>query len=456
MESYPPPSSRDRSATDIAIAKHIRSIDHSNCELYSEDGFWVFDLDIIRDQLEKWRRNLPLVRLFYAVKSNPSLQLLTLLANSNIGFDCATHAELSTILSLSVPPKDIIYANPCKAPSHLRYASTTGVTKTTFDNATELRKIKTYHPTAECVLRIKLPSSTIHTTTISNMEGEEEGEKVVGLYELSKKYGVTLQESRELLALARKLELNVVGVAFHIGSGQKDYTKYASYITEARKFFALAGEFGYTFTLLDIGGGFMDDNFEIAAETINAALEAEFGGLITEGSVEVIAEPGRYVAHAAFTMATSVIAVREEDEGDSGKRMIYLADGIYSRINPAMWPGELTAMTTAVRGRRIEALAREDVDGSGSSASSDSGIEVKDIHRDEDEVGMEMKGELREYVVWGPTCDSGDMVYGSAWYPGRIEIGDWLVFKQLGAYSINLGNSFNGFRHDAKIYCVNQ
>ncbi|KAF3913276.1 hypothetical protein AA313_de0210130 [Arthrobotrys entomopaga] len=457
-------STRELSATDIAIAKHIKSIDHSNCDLYGEDGFWVFDLDVVRKNLERWNKSLPLVRIFYAVKSNPSLPLLTLLANSHTGFDCATHSELSTILSLSVPPEDIIYANPCKAPSHLRYASTTNVTKTTFDNATELRKIKAYHPTAQCLLRIKLPNNNSNNSETSppTAQNPERLNKVAGLYEFSKKYGATLDESRELLILAKKLDLNVVGVAFHIGSGQRDYTKYTAYITEARKFFTLASQVGYTFTVLDIGGGFMDDIFEVAAETINVALEREFGGLVKGGGVEVIAEPGRFFAHAAFTLATSVIAVRGEEEGGGGsdKRFIYLADGVYGRINPAMWPGELTAVTTVVRGYRVEALAKKnaaDGGGGGSSASSDSGIDVKDSGEGESgEVGMEMEGGLKEYVVWGPTCDSSDMIYESAWYPAGVEVGDWLVFKQMGAYSVNMGNSFNGFRHDAKIYCVNE
>ncbi|EPS41306.1 hypothetical protein H072_4823 [Dactylellina haptotyla CBS 200.50] len=441
------------SPTDLAIAKHIKSINHSDCELYGEDGFWVFDLDVVRHQLARWKKHLPLVRPFYAVKCNPTPRLLSLLAEPsyNLGFDCATHGEISQILSLSVPPHNIIYANPCKAPSHIRYASKVNVRKMTFDNATELYKIKTYFPDAQCVLRIKV-------TAEGCSQGSGETEVGKPMYELSKKYGVTLDGAREILTLAKRLGVDVIGLAFHVGSGQRDHRSYVHHMVEARRIWDIAAEVGYDFTLLDIGGGFMDENFEAAAETICKALEMEFGNLLRKERVEVIAEPGRYICSPAFALATSVIAVREEGEESSGKRMVYLADGIYSRINPAMWPGELMTLPVAVRGKRMKLIPRTNrASPPRSSASSDSGIELEEKEQQlEDSEGMEMQGELQEYSLWGPTCDCGDVVLESGWHPKGIEIGDWFVFKRLGAYAINMGNTFNGFGTETKLYCINE
>ena len=60
--------------------------------------------------------------------------------------------ELQAILTLGVPPERIIYANPCKQVSHLKYAARKGVELMTFDNEGELHKVKEYCPNAKYVV----------------------------------------------------------------------------------------------------------------------------------------------------------------------------------------------------------------------------------------------------------------------------------------------------------------
>jgi diaminopimelate decarboxylase len=59
-----------------------------------------------------------------------------------------------------------------------------------------------------------------------------------------------------LLDVAKQLELNVVGVSFHVGSGCSDPSVFERAIAAARSVFDIATNFGFTFCLLDIGGGF--------------------------------------------------------------------------------------------------------------------------------------------------------------------------------------------------------
>ncbi|KAK6497584.1 hypothetical protein TWF481_011991 [Arthrobotrys musiformis] len=451
-EQWPGPLSLSNvsTSTDDIITKHISSIDSAECDLYSEDGVWIVDFNIINNQLERWQRLLPRVKLFYAVKTNPDPELLKYLSSHpmKIRFDCASHSEISQILSLSVPSDDIIYANPCKAPSHIRYAAINNVKKMTFDNLTELYKIKHHFPTAECILRFKVSEPT-------PCDDPSEG----AMYELSKKYGVTIDYSREILLHAKRLGLNVVGLAFHVGSGQRNVRTYKDHIQEARRIWEIAGQVGFSFTLLDIGGGFMYSNFEKAANAVNAALDSEFGDLIERGEVDIVAEPGRYVSAPAFTLLTSVIAVKGETEDVGEKRMVYLADGFYSNLQGAYWPGELTA-PTVVRGKRLYTPKSTLPT---SSASSDSGIEVGDQIEDGDNASVDdqeggvatlMRGDLQEYTVWGPTCDCMDVVLEDALLPKGIEVGDWFVFKDLGAYSNCTRTKFNGFRMSHKTYYI--
>ena len=65
------------------------------------------------------------------------------------------------ILNLNVSPDHIIFANPIKPESHLKYAERNGVKKMTFDNTQELYHIKEYFPTARCIVRAPLECNYI-------------------------------------------------------------------------------------------------------------------------------------------------------------------------------------------------------------------------------------------------------------------------------------------------------
>lgn len=102
------------------------------------------------------------------------------------------------MLNLGVDPARILFANPCKAPRALEYARKTGVPRTTFDNLDELEKIKKYMPTAQLFLRIWANDDN-------------------ALICLSEKFGARLDSTRQLLSRAWELDLNVIGVSFHVG-----------------------------------------------------------------------------------------------------------------------------------------------------------------------------------------------------------------------------------------------
>lgn len=75
-------------------------------------------------------------------------------------FDCASQAEIESILSLGVSPDRIIFANPCKAESHIKYAASVGVNLTTFDSIDELKKMQKCHPKCDLIIRIKAPDDS--------------------------------------------------------------------------------------------------------------------------------------------------------------------------------------------------------------------------------------------------------------------------------------------------------
>lgn len=83
-----------------------------------------------------------------AVKCNDTAIVVEVLAALGASFDCASKGELAKILDLGVDPKRIIFANPCKPMSHIRFAESTKVDLITFDNETELHKMKSLYPDA--------------------------------------------------------------------------------------------------------------------------------------------------------------------------------------------------------------------------------------------------------------------------------------------------------------------
>jgi ornithine decarboxylase len=176
------------------------------------------------------------------------------MAKLGTGFDCASQAEIELVLGLGVDPSRIIYAQPCKTKSYIRYAAKEGVKLMTFDNADELYKIKALFPEAELVLRIMTDDSA-------------------SLCRLSAKFGASLDNTDKLLSMAKALDLNVVGVSFHVGSGASDPESFVKAVRDARNVFDHAAAKGFDLKLLDVGGGFEDGTFELFASVLKAALE---------------------------------------------------------------------------------------------------------------------------------------------------------------------------------------
>lgn len=229
-------------------------------------------------------------RLFYtAVKCNPDPYIIRLLASLGAGFDCASNNEIAQVLDTGgIDPSNIIFANPCKAVSFIRNAAKKGVNLMTFDNADELYKIARAHPGARCVIRVLTDDSK-------------------SLCAFGIKFGAPLVTVPGLLAKAKELNLDVVGVSFHVGSGCYDPSVYMDAIMRARAVFDMGKEAGYVFTLLDVGGGFEDARFEHAATVLTQAIDRYFPDRC---GIKIIAEPGRFYVSKAFRLAANIIARR--------------------------------------------------------------------------------------------------------------------------------------------------
>lgn len=373
----------------------------------SEDAFYVVDIQDILRKHKNWLLKMPRVQPFYAVKCNSTPIVLELLASLGIGFDCASKAEIDSILSLGVSPNNIIYANPCKTKSFIQHAANVGVDVMTFDNELELYKIRQFHPNARMVLRIKVDDS--HSVC-----------------RLGLKFGADIERVPHLLQVAKNIGVNIIGCSFHVGSGCESADAYTEAISNAKYVFELGRQLGFDMTLLDIGGGFPGTSitkvtFDDTSKAVNEALDLHFPAIDEFGNasnIKIMAEPGRYYVASAFTLATNIIAKRAVPmEEQQIAMMYYLNDGVYGSFNCTIfdhWEVE-----------PIPFLIDEDPHLRQSNLST----------------------------IWGPTCDSMDCIKRDVILP-EMHIGEWIIFKEMGAYTIAAGSTFNGFKMPSLQYHV--
>lgn len=369
---------------DTNAWKVIRDIAESGIQ---EEPFYVCDIgDIVRKHKD-WKLKMPRVEPFYAVKCNDNLTVLEVIAALGTGFDCASKGEINKILELGVDPGRIIFANPTKPASHIRHAAALGVNTMTFDNETELHKIKSLFPAAKLVIRIRCDAA-------------------VAQCQLGMKFGCDAHyEAPRLLKIAQSLGLDVIGVSFHVGSGCGDPPAFRRAIASAKMVFEMGANLGYNFHLLDIGGGYPGNksaSIDKIADVVNSALDEYFPN---PELVRVIAEPGRYYVASAFTLATNIHSKREIPiDEEVTNVMYYINDGVYGSFNSLLYDH---AQVTPV---------------------------PLNPHL----------GKLIPSSIWGPTCDGLDQVVEKVLLP-LLPIGEWIIFEDMGAYTLPVASPFNGF-----------
>jgi ornithine decarboxylase len=417
-----------------------------------EDAFSVVNLNNVIQQMTRWKNALPRVRVFSAVKCNPDVEIMKTLASLGAGFDVASSAELDLVLThTKTSLDDIIYANPCKGVSHIKHVASTGVRMTTFDNVDELYKIHKLWPNAQLVVRIL-------------------GDDSSSVCRFNAKFGIAVEELPPLLREAARIGANVIGVSFHVGSGCASAIPFVKAVEAARMAFDLFVPCGLPEPkFLDLGGGWPgtplgeEEKGVVQFEDIAAMLCPTLDRLFpVESGVRIIAEPGRYFAHSSSKLFTCVSARRavypempslihgqsvitdntsvidhhlsddethvggpnqhnqQQHESSNNKRQhmiqkgyrLYQNDGLYGSFNCVLYDHRIC-------------------EPSGVIILADGTIAPK-------------SDELLDCSIWGPTCDGIDCVTRSVPLP-EVEIGSWLVWDNMGAYTTPAASTFNGF-----------
>jgi len=350
--------------------------------------FVMINLDSVAKKYDELRKALPQSDVYYAVKANPEIEVLKLLAEKGSFFDVAAIYEIDLVLGLGVDPSRLSFGNTIKKARDIAYAYSKGVKLFATDCESDVRNI------AE-----NAPGSRIFCRILTKGEGAS--------WPLSRKFGCCPEMALELLTTAHRLGLKVCGVSFHVGSQQYYISQWRDALLNAKNVFDGAEKRGIKLDMINLGGGFPVRYNNPIPET------AAYGAEIMEYVAEVfgndipktIAEPGRYMTGESGILVTEVVQISKKTISE-GSPWLYVDTGKFGGL--------------------IETI--------------DESIRYP--------IYSERTGKMIPYTIAGPTCDSVDVMYEKEPYmlPEAIQEGDRLYFFSTGAYTSTYSSvCFNGF-----------
>jgi ornithine decarboxylase len=349
----------------------------------------VVDHDVLRENYAAFKRDLPKVQAYYAVKANPEPAIIGTFYRAGASFDVASLPEFMLVYEniKHLPPKEqqdfiwdkIIFANPTKPKETLR-ALDQYKPLVTYDNLGELKKIRQFAPHAGVVLRLRVPNTG-------------------SMVELSSKFGCDPGEAVDLIQAALGLGLVVEGLSFHVGSQCTNFENFVQALDIAAAVMRESKSRGHEIKILDIGGGFPAaynkhvKPFSALARKINAEIDRLF-----PTDIQILAEPGRFLVATAAASVARIIGKAVRD----GKTCYYIDDSVYHTFSGIIF--------------------------------DHCQYHVKSF----------AEGKTEICAVFGQTCDALDTISLSEELP-ELDIDDLVYSESIGAYSSASATWFNGF-----------
>ncbi|MCE7587764.1 type III PLP-dependent enzyme [Vibrio fluvialis] len=342
----------------------------------------MLDCDIIRQQYRALSAALPNVTLHFALKPLPHPVVVRTLLQEGASFDLATTGEVELVAQEGVPAERTIHTHPIKRDADIRDALAYGCKVFVVDNLNELAKFKAYRDDVELLVRLSFRNSEAFA-------------------DLSKKFGCSAEQALTIIEMAKEWNIRIKGLSFHVGSQTTNPQKYVEAIHTCKEVMEQVVERGLpALSTLDIGGGFPVnytkqvmpiDQFCVP---INEAL-AEL-----PETVQVIAEPGRFIVAQSMMSVASVMGQAERD----GQTWYYLDDGVYGSFSGLIFDDAQYPLVT-----------------------------------------LKQEGEYAPSVLAGPTCDSIDVIAENILLP-KLDNGDLIIGRMMGAYTSATATDFNFFK----------
>jgi diaminopimelate decarboxylase len=325
----------------------------------------------------------------YAMKANSSLAVVRLLGELGAGADIVSIGEMRRALAAGIPARKIVYSGVGKKPSELMAALQAGVGQINVESSAELETLNA----VAGQLGVK---ADIAIRVNPDVDAQTHAKITTGRKE--NKFGIDIDLAREAFALAGRLpNLNVVGVAMHIGSQLTSLEPYRAAIVRVRELIGQLRADGHGIARFDIGGGL---GIVYSQETPPAI--GEFVSLVgreTAGlDCTLTFEPGRRLVGEAGVLVCEVILVKP----GVSKTFVIVDGAMNDLIRPTLY--EAWHDIVPVRDRPGAATIRCD--------------------------------------IVGPICESGDFLAQDRDLP-PLAAGDLVMIRSAGAYGAVMSSSYN-------------
>lgn len=343
---------------------------------------------VYRETAEEFLNGFP-GRVLYAIKANNDPKVLRALFAAGIAHvDCASLQEIKDVRAVS---EDAVcyFMNPVRLRGAAKSAQQDyGVTHFVIDHASGLELLLKEIDPAKSVIFVRL---AVHHAS--------------AMVDLSSKFGATADDTLDILQAVADCGAEPA-LAFNVGSHVMSPDAYVHAIETA---IDVLKRLPFKLRLIDIGGGYAKSYPGFAAPPMQdyfAAIVKAAKFSLAEGG-EMMAEPGRALAAPGLSAVVEVL-LRKGNK-------LYINDGLYG----VFW--EL----------RYDAHDR---------------YPARTFRN-----AKPLQGKMAEFELLGPTCDSDDKLRAMIELPADIDVGDYIEFGNIGAYSLSGRSDFNGFYSDAVV-----
>lgn len=356
--------------------------------------YFIYDKKKLIERVKFFRKFLPNVTITYPVKCNPDLQLLNDLWNQGVKrFDVASLGEMETVSNL-LPTAKCHFTNTIKSTHSIKKAyHEFNIRHFTIDNIDELHKItNTISDQNDLIIHIRIRTP-------------DDNEK----FNFNHKFGISIDHVKKLIHIASSAKFKI-GLSFHVGS-QCTSTDY--FIDAINQIEHLLADNPGTIKYVNIGGGFpvaYDENNTFDLQQMLTTIHSKIMNIRNKfPDIVFLSEPGRVLVAESFTLVTTIQHRRNQ--------YLYLDDGAYGHLHDAAFNHQIHPISSLSNNHRL----------------------ITDYD---------------SFSFFGPTCCSKDFIKGPYRLPKNILEGDMILFNNMGAYSLTMATSFNGFSQNNQV--INQ
>lgn len=354
--------------------------------------FYAYSARALRDRVVRLQQALRGLdaRLCFAVKANPNIGVLHLLAGLGVGADIVSSGELWRAQRAGIRASRIVFSGVGKTADEIAAALAAGVWKFNVESADELALL-------DNIARQR--GVVAHAAARINPDVDARTHAKISTGKADNKFGVGIDEARTwFAAAARHPNVRLDGLHAHIGSQILELAPIRKALARVAAFWRELESAGHRIDSIDVGGGLgvcyrAGQDTPIAVEDYAGAIRRELDGF----RGRIVLEPGRHLVANAGVLVSRVI--RSKAGGSRGFLVLDAAMNDLQR--PALY---------------------------------DAWHDIRPLHAE--------PRPLHRYDVVGPVCETGDTFARERWLP-RCDAGDLVLIADAGAYGASMSSNYN-------------